>query len=95
MATIAQLRQERLEARITKSQKKLFEEAATLKGTSVSQFVIASAQEAAVRTLEEQQIIELGRRDQEVFVNALLNPASPNERLRAAVQRHGYTQNIR
>ncbi len=94
MATTAHLRQERLEARITKSQKKLFEKAASLKGTSVSQFVIASAQEAAVRTLEEQQIIELGRRDQEIFVNALLNPTSPNERLRAAVERYGYSQNI-
>ena len=91
MATTAQPRQERLEARITKSQKTLFEKAATLKGTSVSQFVIASAQEAAVRTHEEQQIIELGRRDQEIFVNALLNPTSPNERLRAAVKRHGYS----
>lgn len=94
MATTAQLRQERLEARITKSQKRLFEKAAALKGTSVSQFVIASAQEAAVRTLEKQQILELGRRDQEVFVHALLNPPSPNERLRAAVARHGYDRHI-
>ena len=90
----AQLRKERLEARITKRQKTLFEKAATVRGTTVSQFVITSAQEAAIRTLEEQQIIELGRRDQEIFVNALLNPASPNERLRAAVERHGYDQNI-
>lgn len=90
MAATARLRQERLEARITKSQKKLFEKAAMLKGTSVSQFVIASAQEAAVRTLEGQQIIELGRRDREIFINALLNPAVPNKRLRAAIERHGY-----
>lgn len=94
MATTAQLRQERLEARITKSQKRLFEKAATLKGTSVSQFVIASAQEAAVRTLEGQQILKLGRRDQELFVRALLSPTSPGKRLRAAVARHGYSQSI-
>ena len=94
MVTIAQLRQERFEARITKSQKKLFEKAAMVKGTSVSQFVIASAQEAAIRMLEEQQIIDIGRRDQEIFVDALLNPAPPNERLRAALERHGYSQNI-
>lgn len=93
MAT-AQLRKERLEARITKRQKALFEKAATVQGTTVSQFVINSAQEAAIRTLEEQEIIELGRRDQEIFVNALLNPASPNQRLRAAIERHGYSQNI-
>jgi uncharacterized protein (DUF1778 family) len=47
------------------------------------------AQEAAERTLEEQQMIELGRRDQEMFVNALLHPAAPNERLRAAVNATG------
>ena len=93
MAT-AQLRKERLEARITKRQKTLFEKAAMVRGTTVSRFVITSAQEAAIRTLEGQQIIELGRRDQEIFVNALLNPASPSARLRAAVLRHGDGQNI-
>lgn len=93
--TVAQLRQKRLEARITKRQKALFEKAAALKGTSVSQFVIASAEEAAERTLEERQIVELGRRDREIFVHALLNPPSPNERLRAAVERHGPARNSR
>jgi uncharacterized protein (DUF1778 family) len=86
----AQLRQERLEARITKAQKRLFEKAASAKGLSVSKFVVASVEEAATRVLEAQQIIELGRRDQERFVNALLSPVPPNERLRAAIQRHGY-----
>ena len=94
MANTAQLRQERLEARVTKSQKRLFEKAATLKGMSVSQFVIASAQEAAVQTLDAQHVLELGRRDQKVFVQALLNPPSPNERLRRAVARQGYSRNI-
>ena len=94
-ATTAPLREERLEARITRSQKKLFERAASMKGVSISQFVIASVQEAAARTLEEQQFVELGRRDQEMFVNALLHPEPPNERLRAAVERHGYTPNAR
>ena len=89
MAATAPLREERLEARVTRSQKELFERAASMKGVSISQFVIASVQEAAVRTLQEQQFVELGRRDQEMFVNALLRPEPPNERLRAAVERHG------
>lgn len=95
MASTARLRQERLEARVTEDQKSLFEKAATVKGVSLSQFVITSAQEAATRVLDEQQSIELGRRDQEMFINALLSPVSPNERLRAAIKRLGYSQNVR
>lgn len=81
---------QRLEARITQDQKRLFQEAATMKGLSLSAFVTSSATEAAIRTLQERQTVELGRRDQETFVAALLNPEAPNERLQAAAQRHGF-----
>jgi uncharacterized protein (DUF1778 family) len=82
--------QRRLEARITHKDKKLLEEAATAKGLTLTAFVTSSAREAAVRTLQERHIIELGRQDQEIFVRALLNPPAPNERLRAAAERHGF-----
>ena len=86
---------QRLEARITREEKKLLQEAATAKGLSLTAFVTSSAREAAVRTLQERHIIELGRRDQEIFVEALLNPETPNERLQAAAQRHGFRQHSR
>lgn len=88
-------RAQRLEARITREEKKLLEEAATAKGLTLTAFVTSSAHEAAVRTLQERHIIQLGLRDQEIFVEALLNPPAPNERLQAAAQRHGLRQRSR
>lgn len=86
---------QRLEARITREEKKLLQEAATARGLSLTAFVTSSAREAAVRTLQERHIIDLGRRDQEIFVKTLLNPEAPNKRLRAAAERHGFRRHSR
>ncbi len=43
--------------------------------------------EAAVRAIEEMQIIQLSERDSLLFAEALLNPREPAERLRAAARR--------
>jgi uncharacterized protein (DUF1778 family) len=79
---------ERLEARVTARQKALFKEAATLQGVTLTDFVVRSLQQAALRTLEERHLIELSRNDQKAFVRALLHPAAPNARLRDAWSRH-------
>lgn len=81
-------RKERLEARLTLEQKRHIEEAARLKGTSVSAFVVLSADEAAVRTIREQQVLILNEQSREIFVNALLNPPSPGKRLLRAAKRY-------
>ncbi len=79
---------ERLEARITAEQKELFREAATLAGVTLTDFVIRSVQQAALRTLEERLLVNLSRNDQRAFVQAMLSPAKPHARLRAAWARH-------
>lgn len=79
---------ERLEARITPQQKALFKDAATLQGITLTDFVVSSVQQAALRTLEERHLIEVSRNDQKAFVHALLHPAPPNARLRSAWARH-------
>ena len=78
----------RLEARLTREQKGHIEEAARIKGTSVSDFVIQSADEAALRTIREQQVLTLSERDREVFAEALLNPPPPSKRLLIAARRY-------
>ena len=45
-------KQERLEARVTPDQKRLIERAAELRGTTVTEFVVVSAQQAAAKQLE-------------------------------------------
>jgi uncharacterized protein (DUF1778 family) len=78
---------ERLEARVTTEEKELFQEAAAAKGLTLTAFVISSAREAAIKVLREQHVIELGRRDQRAFAEAMLNPEPPNEYLQALARR--------
>ena len=78
---------ERLEARITRQQKELFQRAADLQGRSLTDFVVSSLQHAAARTIQEREIMTLGLRDREIFVAALLEAPEPGERLRAAARR--------
>ena len=83
------LRAERLEARITVAQKALIEHAAALQGRSVTDFVLASVQEAASRAIDDHQRLTLSVRDGRAFVQALVSPAPLNERLGESLQRRG------
>ena len=73
----------RLDARLTGEQKELLEKAAALKGWTLTAFVLASAEEAALKTIREHEMVRLSERDREAFVDALLNPRKPSDRLRA------------
>ncbi len=83
-----QLRAERLEARISRQQKALFQRAAALQGRSLTDFVVSSLQEAATRTVQEHEVMSLGTRDREAFVAALLESPKPGDRLVAAHRRY-------
>jgi len=82
------VRAERLEARVTVAQKSLIERAAALQGRSLTDFVLASVQDAARRTIEEHNQLTLSVRDSEAFVDALLNGTPVNDRLRDTVRRY-------
>src|SRR5438045_5521387 len=79
---------ERLEARVSADLKQLFQQAADLQGVTLSDFLIGSARHAAVQTLQQHQTIRLGQRDARTFLQALLHPAPPGRRLRAAAHRY-------
>jgi uncharacterized protein (DUF1778 family) len=79
---------QRLEARVTPELKRLIERAATLRGTTVTEFVVASAQEAAANTIKDFEVLHLREEAREVFVNAVLHPPAPNDAARAAAQRY-------
>lgn len=78
----------RIDARLRPEQKSRIERAASLKGTSVSEFMIQNADEAAIRTIQEYESWALATRDRDAFVKALLHPPSPNAALRKAAQRY-------
>ena len=86
--TKAKARAARLEARVTTDQKALLQHAATLSGRTLSEFVVASAQEAAAKLIQEHETIRLTRKEQIAFVTALLNPSAPSARLRKAAARY-------
>jgi uncharacterized protein (DUF1778 family) len=81
-------KQERLEARVTPEQKRLLERAAELRGTTLTEFVVASAQQAARDTIQDFEVLTLRDEARKVFVNAVLNPPAPNAAARAAAQRY-------
>lgn len=79
---------ERLEARITREQKRIIERAAGLRGTSVTDFVVVSAQQAAADTIKDHEMMPLRGEAREKFVNALLNPPAPNAAANRALGRY-------
>ena len=81
-------RVERLEARISKAQKALFVRAASVQGRSLTDFLIASVQEAAEKTLRAQDVLTMSERDRKIFVAALVKPAAPGKALRQAVKQY-------
>jgi uncharacterized protein (DUF1778 family) len=88
MMPIEPTRTARLEARIAPETLSLVKRAAELQGRSVSDFVVAAAQEAAYRAIEETSIIRLSAEDQQRFVELLLNPPPAAPALQRAKDAH-------
>lgn len=79
----------RLEARVSRDFKKTLEHAAAVTGHKTLQsFLIHSLQSSASKALEDHRIARLTEEESKGFVQALLHPAAPNARLRAAFGRY-------
>lgn len=87
MATATDTRNERLDARVTREEKELIETAASLRGTSASDFVRMAIKEAALKTIREQEVLTVNEEARRVFVETLLNPPKPNQKAIAAARR--------
>lgn len=87
MANGPALRNERLDARVTREEKEVIETAANLRGISYSDFVRTAVREAALNTIRDYEELSLSQESRKVFVEALLNPPKPNEKAMAAVKR--------
>ena len=84
----AQTRTSRIEARITPDTLALLRRAAEIKGRSLSEFVTAAAHDAALKAVEEMDVIRLTLAGQRAFADALINPPAPSEGLRKAFEAH-------
>ena len=81
----------RLEARVSADEKKLFQQAAALQGQSMTEFLVSCVHDAAKRTVQEHEMMELSARDRKAFVSALLKPPAPGKRLKQAARRYKKT----
>lgn len=78
----------RLEARVSGEQKTLFQRAAALKGVTFTDFIIDSLQQAAIRTVEQHDVLKLNVEAKAAFFDALMNPPVPNKALQLAADRY-------
>lgn len=83
-----QTRSERIEARTTPDTLAIVRRAAEIQGRSLSEFVVAAAEQAAHKALEEEHIIRLSAPEQVRFVEALLNPSAPAPAMLRALDHH-------
>lgn len=81
-------RTERLDARVTKQEKKIIETAASLRGISVTDLLRTTVTDAASRIIRENEVLTLAENSRRVFVEALMNPPKPNPAAVAAVKRY-------
>ena len=78
----------RIEARIAPDILAVVKRAAEIQGRSLSDFVVSAAQDAAHRTIAENEIIRLSAAGQRAFAEALAAPAAPTAGLREAFDMH-------
>ena len=76
-APSAPARTARLEARLPEEVHALLKRAAELQGRSLTDFVVASAHEAALRTLESDAVVRLSAADQIRFAEAVFSHSAP------------------
>jgi uncharacterized protein (DUF1778 family) len=81
-------RSARIEARIAPDALAVVKRAAEMQGRSISDFVVAAAQEAAHRMIEEAHVIRLSIEDQRRFVDSLLNPPQLSPAMKRARKAH-------
>ncbi len=80
---------ERFEARLTKSQKRLFTQAASLEGFSnVSEYVVHTSVKSAQLIIQKNTALSLTERDRAIFFKALQQPPKPTDYLRKSMKEY-------
>jgi uncharacterized protein (DUF1778 family) len=78
----------RLEARLPNDVLARLKRAAEIQGRTLTDFVVAAADEAACRAIERTEIIRLSAEGQRQLAAAILNPPKPTAALKKAFRQH-------
>ncbi|MEN3752945.1 type II toxin-antitoxin system TacA family antitoxin [Mangrovibacter yixingensis] len=81
------LKKQRIDLRLNEYDKSLIEEAAAMTNQSVSQFMVSTASERAAEVIEQHRRMVLNEESWNRVMDAISNPAEPNERLKRAAKR--------
>ena len=80
----------RMQQRATNVQRDLIQRGAEIEGRSVTNFMLAAAQEKAVRIIESMQAIQLNAEESRLFTEALTSePREPNTHQLDALRDYG------
>ena len=88
MTTERRSNKKRVYLRLDAGSKRKLEKAAAYAETTMSQFVLRNAIEAAEHTIEVHEKTVLQQEDWVAFNDALVNPPEPNDALKRAVKRY-------
>lgn len=73
--------------RLTDDDKSIIEEAAAMSNQSITQFMVSSASERAVKVIEQHRRLVLNEESRNLVMDAISNPPAPNDKLKRAADR--------
>ncbi|MGK7896123.1 MAG: DUF1778 domain-containing protein [Xenococcus sp. (in: cyanobacteria)] len=76
----------RIDLRVSKEQKELLETAASIKGISLSSYLLMNCLEIAKADIAKHQKLVLSDQDRDLFLSLIANPPKPNQDLVQAMQ---------
>ncbi|MHB1416712.1 MAG: type II toxin-antitoxin system TacA family antitoxin [Chloroflexota bacterium] len=84
----ASVKDVRLGARVTRSQKEMLQRAADLTGRSLTDFVVSSALDKAQEAIHAYEVVNMSERDARAFFAALENPPRLDAKMEEALAWH-------
>lgn len=75
----------RIDLRVTKEQKALLEQAASIKGVSLSAYTLLNLLPVAQQEISNQERLILTNRDRDLFLRAMDNPPQLKGKLKSAI----------
>lgn len=81
------LKKQRIDLRLTDDDKSIIEEAAAMSNQSITQFMVSSASERAVKVIEQHRRLVLNEESWNLVMDAISNPLAPNDKLKRAADR--------
>lgn len=85
MSKIPASKDSRIDLRVTSEQKALLEQAAALKGVSLSAYTLLHLLPIAQQEMDNQEKLTLTNRDRDLFLSALENPPKLKGKLKSAI----------